>query len=85
MGDSSENLARSANRFFDLWADMLRDLYDRAKREGKLANSLDSDSLSRVVISSVEGALLMCKASKDLESFKKTGEALKRIACARHP
>jgi hypothetical protein len=42
---------------------------------------VDSDSMSRVVISSLEGALLMCKASKDLDSFKKTAEALKRIAC----
>ncbi len=62
-------------------ADMLRALYDQAKLAGKLNDSVDSDSMSRVVISSLEGALLMCKASKDLNSFKKTAEALKRVTC----
>jgi hypothetical protein len=81
VGDTNQNLASAANRFFDLWAAMLRALYDRAKLEGKLDESVDSESMSRVVISSLEGALLMCKASKDLDSFKKTAEALKRIAC----
>lgn len=81
MGDTNQNLAGAANRFFDLWADMLRALYDQAKLAGKLEENVDSDSMSRVVISSLEGALLMCKASKDLASFKKTAEALKRIAC----
>jgi hypothetical protein len=62
---------------------MLRELFHEAKTAGMLATDLDEDSLSRVVISSLEGALLMCKASKDLESFEKTAEALKRIACGR--
>jgi hypothetical protein len=44
---------------------------------GKLRPDADSDALSRLVMSSIEGALLMCKASKDTESFKKTAEALK--------
>jgi hypothetical protein len=60
---------------------MLRALYDQAKIAGEFDENVDSDSMSRVVISSLEGALLMCKASKDLDSFKKTAEALKRIAC----
>jgi len=60
---------------------MLADLFDEAKRVGRIKEELDSEFLSRVVISSVEGALLICKASKDLDSFKKTAEALKRVVC----
>lgn len=44
---------------------------------GKLKPDADSDGLSRLLMSSIEGALLICKASKDTESFRKTAEALK--------
>ena len=55
------------------------ELFDQANQAGNSALRIDSDALSRLVISSIEGALLLCKASKDPEALKKTGEALKSV------
>lgn len=55
------------------------ELFDQANEAGKSALRIDSDALSRLVISSIEGALLLCKASKDPDALKKTGEALKSV------
>jgi hypothetical protein len=67
------------NRFFLLWDEFLIELFDQASQENSSGVVLAPDSLSRLVISSIEGALLVCKASKDPESLKKTGEALKFV------
>ncbi len=53
--------------------------FDQARTMGILKPDADSDALSRLVMSSIEGALMLCKASKDTESFKKTAEALKSM------
>ena len=57
----------------------LVELFDEAIRADKSALSIDSDALSRLVISSIEGALLLCKASKDPDALRKTGNALKAV------
>ena len=54
-------------------------LFDQANQAGKSASRIDSDALSRLVISSIEGALLLCKASKDPDALRRTGEALKSV------
>jgi hypothetical protein len=67
------------NRFFIFWNEFLVELFDQANQAGKSASPIDSDALSRLVISSIEGALLLCKASKDPDALRKTGEALKSV------
>ncbi len=79
MGDSNRNLAQTAYRFFDLWGELLCNHFDEAKAIGKLKPDADSDALSRLVMSSIEGALMLCKASKDTESLRQTAEALKSM------
>jgi TetR/AcrR family transcriptional regulator, transcriptional repressor for nem operon len=81
LGDTNRPLAEAANHFFELWGNFLRDLFDEAKAAGKLSDEVDTDGLSRLVMSSIEGALVMCKASKDTDSLKKTAEVLKRMTC----
>lgn len=78
LGDSNRVLAESANHFFVLWGELLRAHFDQAKAQGRLSPDADTDGLSRLVMSTIEGALLLCKASKDTEAFKKTAEALKQ-------
>jgi hypothetical protein len=67
------------NRFFHFWNEFLVELFDQANQASKSEWRIDSDALSRLVISSIEGALLLCKASKDPDALKKTGEALKSV------
>ncbi len=61
-----------------LWGELLCSHFDQAKAQGYLDQDADADGLSRLVMSTIEGALLLCKASKDTEAFKKTAEALKQ-------
>jgi hypothetical protein len=72
-------LAQTAYRFFDLWGELLYNHFNQAKAMGKLKPDADSDALSRLVMSSIEGALMLCKASKDTDSFRQTAEALKSM------
>jgi hypothetical protein len=67
------------NGFFLFWNEFLVELLDQANQADKSAWCIDSDALSRLVISSIEGALLLCKASKDPDALRKTGEALKSV------
>jgi hypothetical protein len=55
------------------------ELFDQANQAGKSGWHIEPDALSRLVISSIEGALLLCKASKDPDALRKTGEALKSV------
>lgn len=79
MGDSNATLAEASDRFFRAWVEMVRDLLDEAKSVGKLKEETDSDALGQLVISAIEGAILMHKASKDPETFQKTDRALKQV------
>jgi len=54
-------------------------LFEEAKRLGKLRAEVDPDALSKLVMSTVEGAILICKASKDRASLKTTTETLKWV------
>lgn len=79
MGDSNTALAEASDRFFRAWTGMVRDLLDEAKSMGKIKEGTDSDAQGHLVISAIEGAILMHKASKDPETFQKTGRALKQV------
>ena len=82
MGDTNRRLGAAANRFFVHWGDMLKDLIEEAKELGKLPPDTDGDALSHLVMSSIEGALVLFKASQDPESFNRLGRGLKSvIAC----
>jgi hypothetical protein len=79
LGDSNRGISEAINGFFILWNEFLTELFEEANREAESQCVLESESLSRLVISSIEGALLLCKASKDPTSLRKTGEALKFV------
>jgi hypothetical protein len=60
-------------------------LFEEARRLGKLNPEVDPGALGKLVMSTVEGAILICKASKDGASLKTTTETLKwLIGCLGH-
>jgi len=65
-----------------MWNQWLIALLEAAKDKGILSANVDCDGLSRVIVSTLEGAILICKASKDKESLLKTAEALKSVISA---
>ena len=79
LGDSNRPIAEAANSFFLQWGKMLQNLFDQAKQDGLIHSEADSESLSYLVISGIEGALILYKASKDPNIFLKIGHALKSV------
>ena len=77
MGDSHRELADAINRFFREWHQWLFRLLTEAKEDGMLRPDTDCDSLGRLIMSTVEGAILICKASKDKVGLLQTIQALK--------
>jgi len=79
VGDASPALAGAATRFFDWWGEFLASFFEQAKGLGLLRAETDGTALSLLVISSIEGALLVCKASGDVGCLIRIGETLKAV------
>jgi TetR/AcrR family transcriptional regulator, transcriptional repressor for nem operon len=79
VGDSNRPIAETANRFFLEWGQMLGSEFEQAKKEGLISMDADGESLAYLVISGIEGALILYKASKDPNIFLKVGHALKSV------
>lgn len=79
MGDTNRGLSDSVNRFFIEWHALLSRLLGEAIEVGELRKETDCDALSRLIMSTVEGAILICKVSKDPASLLKTVETLKSV------
>ena len=79
MGDTHRGLSDAINRFFIEWHALLSSLLGEAKGVGGLRKETDWDALSRLIISAMEGAILICKVSKDPVSLLKTVETLKCV------
>jgi len=79
LGDTHRGLAEAVSRFFLLWRQWLIGNLEEARDTGILKENADCAALSRVIVSTLEGAILICKASKDKASLLKTAQALKSI------
>jgi hypothetical protein len=79
VGDTNRGLSDAINRFFIEWHTLLSRLFGEAKEVGELRKETDCDALSRLIMSAMEGAILICKVSKDPASLLKTVETLKSV------
>jgi len=79
VGDTNRGLSDAVNRFFIEWHALLSRLLGEAKEAGELGKETDCDALSRLIISAIEGGILICKVSKDSASLLKTVETLKSV------
>jgi hypothetical protein len=79
VGDTNRGLSDAINRFFTEWHALLSSLLGEAKEVGELRKETDCDALSRLIMSAMEGAILICKVSKDPASLLKTIQTLKSV------
>jgi TetR/AcrR family transcriptional repressor of nem operon len=77
VGESNRVLADATNRFFISWTQLLSSQFDEAKDTGRISHEHDSTALSHLIISSLEGALILYKASMQQDAYNKTRDALK--------
>ena len=79
LADSDRILAEAAGRFFREWIDLLQQLFEEAKAQGILETGTDARALSHLIVSSVEGAIILYKASHNPDAYTSIGEALKSV------
>lgn len=82
MGDTHRGLSDAINQFFIEWHALLSSLLTEARVVGGLRKETDCNALSRLIMSAMEGAILICKVSKDPASFLKTVETLKSVVAS---
>jgi hypothetical protein len=79
MGDIHRGIAEAVNLFFVGWRKLLLDVFEEAKKAGSIKSDTNCIAISNLIMSTIEGAILISKTSKDLESFIKTMETLKSV------
>jgi len=79
LGDVHRGLAEAADRFFSAWHQWLVALLEEAKADGTLKPDTDCLNLGRLIMSTMEGAILIAKASKDKHALAETVQALKSV------
>jgi len=61
------------------WKELLLSLIGQAKDKGLIRAETDDDALALLIMSVIEGSLLICKAGKDTDQFQQTAVILKTI------
>jgi hypothetical protein len=79
MGDIHRGISEAVNLFFVGWRKLLLDVLEEAKKAGSIKSDTDCIAISNLIMSTIEGAILISKTSKDRESFIKTMETLKSV------
>lgn len=79
VGDSNRVLAEAVHGFFAAWIDLLAGLFEEAKTLGLVDKDLDGEAFGHLIVSSLEGILIIHKASHDPAAYTKTRKALKEL------
>lgn len=66
-------------KFFVAWHAMILGLLEEAKGGGSLKEDADVSALSHLIISSIEGALILYRVLAEPEPLEKTRDALKLV------
>lgn len=82
LGDTHRDLALKANRFFARWKALIVSLLEQGKEQGRLRPETDGEALAGLIVSSLEGALLICKASKDPALLTQTQATLAALVAS---
>ena len=58
------------------WRGLIQDLLEEARQAGRLRAAADCAALAGLMVSALEGALLICKAAKDGTQLQQTADTL---------
>jgi TetR/AcrR family transcriptional repressor of nem operon len=77
MADSHEGLRKRLDVVFERWSRQLQSLF--AELEPQLRDGVDTARLSRFVIATLEGGMLMTRVTRDVAVMQGIGDDLKRF------
>lgn len=58
------------------WRELIQDLLEQARQAGRLRPETGCAALAGLMVSALEGALLICKAAKDGTQLRETADTL---------
>jgi AcrR family transcriptional regulator len=70
LADTDEALRVSLNEAFRAWSDAIRGALSRLRDNGLIAAGTDLDRLTTIMLSAIEGGLLLAKASHDADPLR---------------
>jgi AcrR family transcriptional regulator len=79
MGDNNREISAGSARFFQVWRDLIAGLLQEAKAKGRLRPDFECQETAQLIMCTMEGALVICKASKDTGQLQRTGDTLIRL------
>src|SRR5215469_4324776 len=59
--DGQPELRRKAHQALDLWLDRLKSIIEEGKRKGEVRRTVDSEGLAELIVSTLEGALMISR------------------------
>lgn len=65
MTDNNKSFADIIQSVFDCWVDKLEDFIVQGQKDSSVSNTSDSHLLAKLIVSSIEGAIMMARVSKD--------------------
>lgn len=71
MSDRSERYRSIIQEVFEEWRRRLREVLERAVRAGEVRMGIDPEAMGRHIVATVEGAIMLARASKDPADLKK--------------
>jgi TetR/AcrR family transcriptional repressor of nem operon len=80
MADSHEGFRKRLDVVFERWARQLQSLFDELRAE--LRDGVDTERLSRFVIATLEGGMLMTRVTRDIAVMQGIGDDLKRFVAS---
>ncbi|MBN1532768.1 MAG: TetR/AcrR family transcriptional regulator [Spirochaetes bacterium] len=76
MGDESPRVAQLVREVFEEWGAMIRELVQGARDAGEVPASVNPDAAARMIIATLEGAVMMAKLTKDESDFRAICDSL---------
>lgn len=81
VDDTNEALRKVVRQAADDWERIMINIFEQGRTEGTFADNINSVTEARMLIASIEGALMLCKLHRDIEYGLCTADVLmQRVA-----
>jgi hypothetical protein len=75
LADTDEELRISLHEAFQAWSDAIRGALTRLRDNNQIAADSDLDRLATIMLSAIEGGLLLAKASREADPLRTSLDA----------
>lgn len=77
MSDSDPEFAGAIDRFFDEWINRVDAVVTAAQKSGQIRTDISSEALSKHIIATIEGGIMMSRLKKDERPMRECLETLR--------